>query len=163
MLLLNISVSDYYTPSSHHHHSHPSHHHHHHQKPLESTGAALYGFSSSYSNSTLGAPHHVAAMFLQNSSAAPAALNPIDRLYSMQNSYFCSEDSNLAPQWRNVGVRLEFIFSFTLKTSKESNWNLYFLLQWRHQRSQIGIYIFVHNDVINVGVGLEFIFLFTMT
>ncbi|XP_026684108.1 LIM homeobox transcription factor 1-alpha isoform X1 [Diaphorina citri] len=89
--------NDYYTPSSHHHHSHPSHHHHH-QKPLESTGAALYGFSTSYSNSTLGAPHHVAAMFLQNSSAAPAALNPIDRLYSMQNSYFCSEDSNLAPQ-----------------------------------------------------------------
>lgn len=96
--------NDYFSPSHHHHHHHlhQTHQEHHlHQKPLDSsvTGAVAYGFSSHFSNAPLDSSH-VATMFLQqNHSPAPSLnLNPIDRLYSMQNSYFCSEDANLAPQ-----------------------------------------------------------------
>lgn len=94
--------NDYYSSSHHHnHHPHQTHHEHHpHQKPLDSSVPALYGFSN-YSGPPLDTPHPVSTMFLhhQNNSPAPSiALNPIDRLYSMQNSYFCSEDANLAPQ-----------------------------------------------------------------
>ncbi|KAL1456627.1 hypothetical protein WDU94_001342 [Cyamophila willieti] len=89
--------NDYYTPS-HHHHSHQNHHHLH-QKPIDSSlsGAAVYNFSSSYSSSPLESHQQLAAMFLQNNPSS-APLNPIDRLYSMQNSYFCSEETSLTPQ-----------------------------------------------------------------
>uniref|UniRef100_A0A8D8VG31 Uncharacterized protein n=1 Tax=Cacopsylla melanoneura TaxID=428564 RepID=A0A8D8VG31_9HEMI len=81
------------------HHSHQNYHPRLHQNPMDSsvTGAAgAYNFSSSYSSSPLESHQQLAAMFLQNNTPAP--LNPIDRLYSMQNSYFCSEDAPLTPQ-----------------------------------------------------------------
>lgn len=87
-------ITGEYFPSYHQqHHPHNAGHH----KSLDS---GIFGLSTNY----LGTPtsmdashHHSSAMFLhQNTSSSPAVtLNPIDRLYSMQNSYFCSEEANL--------------------------------------------------------------------
>ncbi|KDR22083.1 hypothetical protein L798_03004 [Zootermopsis nevadensis] len=53
-------------------HHHPHHHHHHH--------------------------HHHNHIFLHQQAPSLQGLNPIDRLYSMQTSYFCGEESSLADQ-----------------------------------------------------------------
>jgi hypothetical protein len=55
--------------SSNHHHPHHHHHHHHH--------------------------NHI---FLHQQAPSLQGLNPIDRLYSMQTSYFCGEQSPLVDQ-----------------------------------------------------------------
>ncbi|KAK6629199.1 hypothetical protein RUM43_003016 [Polyplax serrata] len=84
--------------------AHGEHHHHHHHNNHsrdfregghEKINPGFLGFL--YSESPLEQAATAHQIFI-NQTPAPLSLNPIDRLYSMQTSYFCGEDTQMVDQ-----------------------------------------------------------------